>query len=65
MGFGFSQLIFAWVVFQSVRQKGKVASQAVWEDPKGLEWTVPSPAPYHTFDTPPKLSTGVAFPEKG
>jgi cytochrome c oxidase subunit 1 len=33
----------------------------VWDNPKGLEWTVPSPAPYHTFDTPPKLSEGAAF----
>jgi hypothetical protein len=25
-------------------------------DPKmGLEWEVPSPAPFHTFETPPKL----------
>ena len=22
---------------------------------KGLEWTVASPAPYHTFSTPPKV----------
>jgi cytochrome c oxidase subunit 1 len=21
----------------------------------GLEWTVPSPAPFHTFETPPKI----------
>ena len=23
------------------------------EGAQGLEWEVPSPAPYHTFDTPP------------
>jgi cytochrome c oxidase subunit 1 len=22
---------------------------------EGLEWEVPSPAPFHTFETPPKL----------
>jgi len=25
----------------------------VWEGAEGLEWTVPSPAPYHTFAQPP------------
>jgi cytochrome c oxidase subunit I len=24
-----------------------------WEGAEGLEWTLPSPAPYHTFETPP------------
>ena len=28
----------------------------VWEGAHGLEWTVPSPAPYHTFEDPPKVS---------
>jgi cytochrome c oxidase subunit 1 len=27
----------------------------VWEGAEGLEWTVPSPAPYHTFATPPQV----------
>src|SRR3546814_3328335 len=25
-------------------------SDRVWEGARGLEWTVPSPAPYHTFE---------------
>ena len=65
IGFGFSQLLFVAVVWQCMRKKGEVATQAVWDNPKGLEWTVPSPAPYHTFDTPPKVSSGVAFPHDG
>jgi cytochrome c oxidase subunit 1 len=24
-----------------------------WDGAEGLEWTVPSPAPYHTFSVPP------------
>ncbi|MDB5838133.1 MAG: ctaD, partial [Herminiimonas sp.] len=24
-----------------------------WDGAEGLEWTVPSPAPFHTFDVPP------------
>jgi cytochrome c oxidase subunit 1 len=35
-------------------KKGVPATDAVWDEPEGLEWTVPSPAPFHTFDTPPE-----------
>jgi cytochrome c oxidase subunit 1 len=51
IGFGLSQLIFVYVLLTV--KKGAKATDRVWEAPKGLEWTVPSPAPYHTFDTPP------------
>lgn len=51
-GFGVAQLIFVYVVVACVRG-GRPASTQVWEGGKGLEWTVPSPAPYHTFSTPP------------
>jgi len=26
-----------------------------WEGAEGLEWSIPSPAPYHTFTTPPEV----------
>src|SRR5210317_1435073 len=51
LGFGFSQLVFVWVLLTA--KKGAKATDRVWEAPRGLEWTVPSPAPYHTFDAPP------------
>ena len=53
-GLGFSQLLFVYVVVKCVRS-GEKASAEVWDNPKGLEWTVPSPAPYHTFETPPQV----------
>ena len=28
----------------------------VWEGARGLEWTVPSPAPYHTFEDAPSIT---------
>ena len=31
----------------------KAATSEVWDGSDGLEWTLPSPAPYHTFETPP------------
>lgn len=52
--FGFSQILFVIVVVKCV-QGGKKASAVVWEGAKGLEWSVPSPAPYHTFSTPPSI----------
>jgi cytochrome c oxidase subunit 1 len=53
--FGFAQLIFVYILYRVIRKKGKKASDRVWEGSHGLEWTVPSPAPYHTFSTPPKI----------
>ena len=35
--------------------KGEKAPQKPWEAAEGLEWEVPSPAPFHTFENPPKL----------
>jgi cytochrome c oxidase subunit 1 len=52
--FGFSQLIFVLVVVKCVKG-GKKAEAVVWEGAEGLEWQVPSPAPYHTFETPPEV----------
>ncbi|MEM9102985.1 MAG: cytochrome c oxidase subunit I [Pseudomonadota bacterium] len=49
---GFTQLLFLYIVIQTIRG-GKKATSQVWEGADGLEWTVPSPAPHHTFDTPP------------
>ncbi len=52
--FGLSQLIFVWVIVKCARG-GEKATAQVWEGAEGLEWQVPSPAPYHTFDTPPEV----------
>ena len=52
--FGFSQLLFLFIVLKTV-MGGKKATGQVWEGAKGLEWSVASPAPYHTFSTPPKV----------
>ncbi|EPJ46340.1 MAG: cytochrome c oxidase, subunit I [Osedax symbiont Rs1] len=52
--FGFSQLLFIYNVVCCIRKRNQ-ASKQVWEGANGLEWTLPSPAPYHTFTTPPKV----------
>ncbi len=52
--FGFSQLLFLVNIIKTIRG-GKPATDEVWEGAEGLEWTIPSPAPYHTFQTPPEV----------
>jgi cytochrome c oxidase subunit 1 len=54
LGFGLSQLLFVYVVVKCIRGGAK-ATAKVWDEPSGLEWTVPSPAPHHTFDEPPVI----------
>ncbi|MFO1422823.1 MAG: cytochrome c oxidase subunit I [Candidatus Competibacteraceae bacterium] len=52
--FGFSQLLFAYNVIKTIRGGAKATDQ-VWEGAHGLEWTLPSPPPYHTFTTAPEI----------
>ena len=59
--FGFAQLLFLYIVIQTIRGKFGKATTRVWEGSHGLEWTLPSPAPYHSHTTPPNLK-GVAAP---
>jgi len=51
-GFGLSQLLFLYIVLKCIGSGAKSPDRS-WEGAEGLEWTVPSPAPYHTFETPP------------
>ena len=54
--FGFAQVyFFLFVVVPAMRGQGPKAPQKPWEAAEGLEWEVPSPAPFHTFEQPPKL----------
>jgi cytochrome c oxidase subunit 1 len=54
---GLTQILFLYIVIKTVRG-GERASAQVWEGAEGLEWTVPSPAPLHTFETAPDVETG-------
>ena len=49
---GLRRVLFLYIVINTIRG-GEPASTQVWEGAEGLEWTVPSPAPHHTFETPP------------
>jgi len=52
--FGISQLLFLYNVIRTIR-KGRKASDRVWENSHGLEWTLSSPPPYHSFSKPPEF----------
>jgi cytochrome c oxidase subunit 1 len=50
--FGAAQLLLPYIVWKSVKS-GVRAEGRVWEGARGLEWELPSPAPYHSWATPP------------
>ena len=53
-GFGFAQLIFLYIIIKTIKGGSKATDQ-VWEGAEGLEWTLSSPPPYHSFNTPPVI----------
>jgi cytochrome c oxidase subunit 1 len=51
--FGLTQAYFLFfIVLPNIRAGARAAAKP-WDGAEGLEWTVPSPAPFHTFETPP------------
>jgi len=52
--FGAAQILFLYIVIRTICW-GKPAPAKPWEGAKGLEWDLPSPPPYHSFTTPPKI----------
>jgi cytochrome c oxidase subunit I len=54
-GFGLSQLLFLYTVIKCIRGGEKVPAK-VWDGATGLEWTLPSPPPHHTFERPPAIA---------
>jgi cytochrome c oxidase subunit 1 len=53
--FGLSQVYFLFAVVLPTIRGGEPAPAKPWEGADGLEWTVPSPAPFHTFEKPPAV----------
>lgn len=53
--FGFSQLIFLYICLRAMMGYGEKAPAKPWDGAIGLEWTLPSPPPYHSFVTPPEI----------
>jgi cytochrome c oxidase subunit 1 len=53
--YGASQILFLYNVISTIVAGRPVHDAKVWDGAEGLEWTLPTPAPYHTFETPPKI----------
>ena len=51
--YGGAQLLFLYNVIRTIGWGKPIDDPQVWEGAVGLEWTVPTPAPFHTFSTPP------------
>ncbi|MBY0407687.1 MAG: cytochrome c oxidase subunit I, partial [Rickettsiales bacterium] len=52
---GVSALIFLLVVFRTLVSGKKCADNPWGEGATTLEWTLPSPPPFHTFETQPVI----------
>ncbi|MGK0499770.1 MAG: cytochrome c oxidase subunit 1 [Oceanicoccus sp.] len=53
--YGASQILFLFNVVRTIVSGEKTSEEKTWEGAEGLEWTVATPAPYHTFSTPPNV----------
>ena len=51
--FGLTQVYFLFAIVLPNIRGGEPAPAKPWDGADGLEWTVPSPAPFHTFEVPP------------
>ena len=51
-GFGFAQILLLVIVVKCICGGDKATDQ-VWEGARGLEWTLSSPPPYHSFSIQP------------
>ena len=53
--FGFAQLLLVYSLIKGLFS-GRKASDRVWQGARGLEWTLASPPPYHSFVKQPKVT---------
>jgi cytochrome c oxidase subunit 1 len=53
--YGAAQIMFLFNVIRTIVAGKKIDEPKVWEGAEGLEWTLPTPVPYHTFTTPPQV----------
>jgi len=54
--FGLTQVYFVFAIVLPTIRSGAPATAKPWDGAQGLEWTVPSPAPFHTFEQPPVVA---------
>ncbi len=47
--------MFLYNVIYTIVAGKPTSEEKTWEGAEGLEWTLPTPAPFHTFSTPPEV----------
>ena len=57
-GFGFAQILLPVIVVMSILGRKKAPAR-VWEGAHGLEWTLSSPPPYHSFSPQPVVRSRI------
>lgn len=53
--YGASQILFLYNVIRTIVAGTPAPEEKHWEGAEGLEWTLSSPPPYHSFTTPPEV----------
>ncbi len=53
--YGAAQLFFLYNVIRTIVAGEPAPAEKTWEGAEGLEWTLSSPPPYHSFSTPPEV----------
>jgi cytochrome c oxidase subunit 1 len=56
-GFGLSQFLFPYLIWQCSRGGAKATNKVWGASAHGLEWELPSPAPYHSWADAPSMAT--------
>ncbi|MBE9610489.1 cytochrome c oxidase subunit I [Chitinilyticum piscinae] len=54
--FGLAQILFIYNVVQCIRARYGPADERPWDGAHTLEWDVPTPAPHHTWESPPDIA---------
>ena len=55
-GFGLSQFLFPYIIWKCVHARRSASGNASGNARIGLEWELPSPAPYHSWVEPPSMA---------
>lgn len=58
--FGITQLLFLFIIIKCIKGGKKVGAK-YWDGAHGLEWSIPSPAPHHTFIRPPEIEKDKSY----
>jgi cytochrome c oxidase subunit 1 len=59
---GFGALVFVYLIYEAFKSKRAAGNNPWGPGATTLEWTLTSPPPFHTFETPPRLYDEIDAP---